>query len=91
MRTSLCNLTNSSMNTLISDDISMNSIMFNQILSSGNDRITNGIISYAADKLNIREGDSLFLLPRIQETNFKHLYLALLKREPEWWITQDLS
>jgi hypothetical protein len=30
-------------------------------------QITAGILNYAADKLNVREGDPLFLLPRLNE------------------------
>lgn len=47
-------------------------------------------MSYAADKLNIREGDTLFLLPRLQEHPCT-LKPALLKREPDWWFGHELS
>lgn len=47
---------------------------------------------YAADKLNVREGDPLFLLPRLKDNNNQlHLKPALLKREPEWWLGHELS
>ena len=47
---------------------------------------------YAADKLNVREGDPLFLLPRLKDNNCcMQLKPALLKREPEWWLGHELS
>lgn len=55
--------------------------------SSQNSQLTAGIMTYAADKLNVREGDPLFLLPRLNEKLCLKLKLALLKREPEWWLS----
>ena len=50
-----------------------------------------GIINYATDKLNIREGDPLFLLPRLNDTNiYRVLKPSLIKRSPEWWIGSEI-
>jgi len=46
--------------------------------------VQSGILAYATEKLNIREGDPLFLLPRLNEKS--HLKLAIMKRMPEWWV-----
>lgn len=46
---------------------------------------------YAAEKLNVREGDPLFLLPRLNDKDCLKLKPALLKREPEWWLGHELS
>ncbi len=48
-------------------------------------------MSYAADKLYVREGDPLFLLPRLNDKFSLKLKPALLKREPEWWFGHELS
>ena len=60
-------------------------------MNNGNiSQITNGILTYATEKLNVREGDPLFLLPRLTELR-SGLKPALLKREPEWWLGNDLA
>jgi hypothetical protein len=65
--------------------------MISQVMNNGNmTQIANGILSYAADKLNVREGDPLFLLPRISDVRTL-LKPALLKREPEWWLGNELN
>ena len=66
--------------------------MISQVLGANQNisQITNGILSYAADKLNVREGDPLFLLPRLAEIK-SCLKPALLKREPEWWYGHELA
>ena len=52
--------------------------------NQSNNNIAAGILIYAANKLNVREGDPLFLLPRLNDKLSLQFKLALLKREPEW-------
>jgi hypothetical protein len=60
-------------------------------MNNGNiSQIATGILAYAAEKLNVREGDPLFLLPRLADVTGL-LKPALLKREPEWWLGNDLA
>ena len=57
--------------------------------ATNNSQIVTGILSYATEKLNVREGDSLFLVPRM---NGKlTLKPALIRNEPEWWCNQELT
>ena len=89
---SLCSSQNHSLNTFLSEDVSLNSNMISQVLNNnGNQAIAAGIMSYAAEKLNVREGDPLFLLPRLNEKFSMRLKPALLKNEPEWWLGYELS
>jgi hypothetical protein len=46
-------------------------------------------LNYATDKLNVREGDPLFLLPRMNEKI--SLKPALIKREPEWCLGSEIT
>mmetsp|Transcript_14824 Transcript_14824/g.14408 ORF Transcript_14824/g.14408 Transcript_14824/m.14408 type:complete len:83 (+) Transcript_14824:569-817(+) len=79
------------MNTFESDDISLSSNLLQNNLNSiqNNSFMIQGIMSYATEKLNVREGDPLFLIPRIRD-NLK-LKPALVKREPEWWMGSELT
>lgn len=48
-------------------------------------------MSYATEKLCVREGDPLFLLPRLNDNFFCQLKPAILKKEPEWWFSNELA
>ena len=69
----------------------MNSHMISQAFANQNNQsqISAGILSYATEKLNVREGDPLFLLPRLNEQTL--LKPALAKRYPEWWVGNELA
>ena len=67
LRTSLGSNMNYSLNTFLTEDVSINSNFLHQVLLNPGNQIAVGILSYAAEKLNVREGDPLFLLPRLNE------------------------
>ena len=52
-------------------------------------QLAQGIICYAGEKMNIKQGEQLFFMPRLADNS--KLKPALIKREPEWWMGSELS